>query len=314
MTRPEPKRDRYGRYILPDPETGKDRAWTRATTLAKAISDETALTRWKLRTALRGAVRRPALLDQVATTEPDDKATLDAITEKALEAGGAGDGAKHGTQVHAWTEHVDLGGSLTDVPGEFRLDVRAYVATLNDAGVMVLPEYVERMVVNTKVDVVGTLDRLVHLPDGRLVVADVKTAKNVHYGWLDIAAQLAIYATADYLWNWEAEAWEPMPADLDMNWGLIMHVPAGAGECSLWTVDLAAGWEAAQLAARVRQARGKRGLADPVDLAAWRLFGQIRTARSVDALRDLWCVSPQWTDVHTEAARLRRAELETIVV
>ena len=45
----EPKHDRWGRYLLPDPETGAERAWTRATTVARTLADEYGLTKWKLR-------------------------------------------------------------------------------------------------------------------------------------------------------------------------------------------------------------------------------------------------------------------------
>jgi predicted GIY-YIG superfamily endonuclease len=39
----DPVRDQYGRYLLPDPATGQERAWTRATTWAKTLSDTTGL-------------------------------------------------------------------------------------------------------------------------------------------------------------------------------------------------------------------------------------------------------------------------------
>src|SRR5690606_2671448 len=49
LTRVGPKRDRYGRYLIPDPATGKERAWMRATTLADTLDDRYNLELWKLR-------------------------------------------------------------------------------------------------------------------------------------------------------------------------------------------------------------------------------------------------------------------------
>ncbi len=316
MSRPEPRRDRYGRYILPDPDTGRDRPWTRATTLAKTLGDETFLTKWKLRTAALGFTKKPVLLDQVAVADPEDKETLDHLADKALEAGGGGDGAKHGTAVHEWTERWDLGeaGHIDDVPGQYQPDVLAYHTAMASAAVVALPQFVERIVVNRTLDVVGTLDRIVALPDGRWVIGDVKTAKNIHFGWLDIAIQLATYANADLMWDWESESWQEMPSR-DPDVGLIMHVPARQGVCALWTVNLIAGWEAALLAQRVREMRqlSRTGMADIVDLVAWRLFADIRHAETVEQLTQLWRDHPhEWTSEHTSFATLRKRELETL--
>ena len=64
--RSEPERDRWGRYIIPHPHTGKKTSWTRATTWAKTLDDTFALTKWELRMAGLGLVARPDLLASVA--------------------------------------------------------------------------------------------------------------------------------------------------------------------------------------------------------------------------------------------------------
>ena len=70
--RPEPPMDQWGRYKIPDPITGKDRSWTRATTWAKTVADTHALTKWELRMAAIGLARRPDLLMGVAgVLDPD---------------------------------------------------------------------------------------------------------------------------------------------------------------------------------------------------------------------------------------------------
>ena len=121
--RPEAKRDGRGSYRLPDPTDGfKEKSWTRATTLAKTISDEFALTKWKIEMVAVGMSRRPDLVQKVArvdTTADHDKkgrvADLDKrriIThacDQAAEEAGAGLRAKMGTALHTLTEHHDLG-------------------------------------------------------------------------------------------------------------------------------------------------------------------------------------------------------------
>ena len=55
-TRPQPERDRYGRYKIPHPTTGKDMSWTRATTMASSVADTFGLTNWKTRMVAYGLV------------------------------------------------------------------------------------------------------------------------------------------------------------------------------------------------------------------------------------------------------------------
>lgn len=313
MSRPEPARDRWGRYLLPDPTTGAIRSYTRTTTLAKALSDTSALERWGKRMVAKGLTLRPDLADVVAMTELDDRDTLDSMCAAAMEAAGAGGGAAAGAELHGLTERVDLGElRLTDVPDEHVDDVRAYVWTMARAGVEILPEHVERIIVQPGLEVAGTYDRMVRLPDGRLVIADLKTGKDLGYAWGDIAIQLAIYAHAPVVWSWAREDWDPMPAELDRTVGLVMHLPVGHATCTLWEVDLAAGWEAAQLAADVRAWRGRRSLAQVFTgrPAAAGLAERIQRAVSVTALEALWVAEREhWTPEHIEAAKRRKSAL-----
>lgn len=307
----EPQRDRFGRYLLPDPVTGRRRAYTRTTTLAKCLADTSALERWKQRMVATGIQRKPELLHQVQAYA-DDRRALDEVCEQALQAAGAGDAAQAGTDLHSITEQVDLGAlALGDVPDEARADVRAYVFALEKAGVEVIPDYVERLVVNTVVDVAGTFDRILRLKDGRLVIADLKTGKDLSYGWGDIAIQLAVYRNAAGMYDPETDGYADMP-DLDPNIGLVMHLPIGQGRCTLYEVDIAAGWDHAQIAQTVRTWRGRKDLATPVleyD-GSTVLLDAIARATSVEALTELWSGSTdRWTDRHTAAASARKAAL-----
>lgn len=310
--RPEPARDRYGRYLLPDPVTGKQRSFTRVTTMAK-LSDTTALNKWKLRTALKGTAKERHLLDVIATT--DDKSELDALAEAALQAGGANDGSDAGTDLHSLTELVDLGLlRLEDVPEGQRGDVRAYVFALAAAGIEILPEYIERIIINQTVDTAGTFDRLVRVPDGRLLVADLKTGRDLSFGWGDIAIQLAIYAQANGMYDDQTGTYDPMPG-VDKETALVFHLPVGKEQCSIWEVDIASGWDAAQLAHRVRTWRSRRDLATSLDPDALKagaeLLVAISQAGSAGDLTDLWrgASAGHWTQRHTNAATARKAEL-----
>lgn len=259
LVRSEPKRDQYGRYLLPDPTTGKEQAWTRATTIAGTLADRFALEQWGNRMAVIGIAARPDLYALAASCVPEDKEQLNRIVTDAQEAAKSRSSANLGTALHRILERIDSGEDL-DAPAPWQPDVDAYCSTLADNAVEVIPEYIERIVVVPKPKVAGTLDRLVMI-DGLPVVADLKTGKDVvTYGMGDIAIQLAIYANASHMWN--GTGYDPMPF-VDKERALVIHLPVGEGRCDLYWVDIAAGKEAARLAFQVRDWRKRKGLAIP---------------------------------------------------
>jgi hypothetical protein len=112
-----------------------------------------------------------------------------------------------------------------------------------------------------------------------------------------------------------------LPGDLCRCWGLVMHLPVGSGECTLYDVDLTDGWHAAQLAheARTVRARSKamgapyRRPRPPATTGPGeRALYLIRNAGHPDALTALWrdlSARGEWTDELTKAAKARKAEL-----
>jgi hypothetical protein len=262
--RPEPKRDRYGRYVLPGPD-GVERTWTRATTTAGALDDLYPLMEWKRRMVLIGAAEDPTLLRTVpalaremrdATNWREAKYAKDGLTdiaELAHDLAGGNDGSKLGTLLHTITEYADAGrlAEIQDqIPPELLDDLAAYLTTMRDAGIECPPEWIERILVTPEVDSAGTTDRILVMPEPcpdcglRWRIGDLKTQKTVDFGWLKIAIQLAEYAYATGMVDPETGRLYPMP-EVCQCWGIVMHLPVGQGTCTLYEVNLTAGWEAA---------------------------------------------------------------------
>ncbi len=173
--KPEPKRDRWGRYMLPHPDTGKRQAWTRATTMAKSISDTFALNMWSQRMTAKGLALRPDLVALAGTLDVKaDKDRLNSLVDQAKDAAGQKVAANLGTAVHSYTEHVDGGGSLESVPVLHRPEVAAYLAAMRDAGLTAVPHLIERITVVPEFGTAGTLDRVLQEADGSYVIGDVK--------------------------------------------------------------------------------------------------------------------------------------------
>lgn len=321
----EAKRDRYGRYLLPDPngKAKKELAWTRATTFARSIADTFGLTQWELRMVAKGISMRRDLYALAASADIEDKDKLNQVARDAKEAAAASSGANLGTALHAFTEQVDRGEQVNP-PEPWNRDIDAYRAAMAAEKVTPVAEWIERIVVVPELKVAGTLDRIVRLADGRLVIADVKTGKDLSYSWGEIAVQLALYANATAMWNRARNVYEPMPA-VDKTFAIVMHIPAGKAACTLHRVDITAGWEAATLCQQVRLWRARRDLAtgyaspipDPLarierSNTANALTAAIKAAQTVGDLEALWATASQagtWTTAHTAAAGARKHQL-----
>jgi hypothetical protein len=261
--RPEPERDRHGRYKIPDPVTGEERTWVRATTWARTVSDVFALHGWEKRMVALGLAQRPDLLLRVAAVaEPDStqgKNQLDRLVEQAREHAKAGARANLGTALHAFTEAIDLGRPLPQVPPPFDRDIAAYRAAM--AAVEVSRNYVEKVCVVRELGVAGTMDRVVRFKQARLpMIGDLKAGADLKRSWNEIAIQLALYAHADTIYDPTSGRHHQMLA-VDQDRALVIHLPAGEGRCTLYLVDIAAGWEMARLCGVVREWRARRDLA-----------------------------------------------------
>jgi hypothetical protein len=200
-------------------------------------------------------------------------------------------------------------------------DLEVYTKTMAENGLTCPPEYIERIMVNTTVNSGGTMDRIVRLPDGRLIIGDLKTQKDMDFGCLKIAAQLAEYAFADGLLATDGKSIEPMPADLDPTHALIMHLPVGKATCTLVELtpeDMELGWSLAQHAAATMWYRSisRRVTGRPYDptrvTSPAGLLSEIQHAESVEHLTSIWGRKESkriWTEEHTTAAKARKAEL-----
>jgi hypothetical protein len=246
------QRDRWGRYLIPDPDTGKARGWTRATTVAKTLDDASNLTAWAKRTVARGVAARSSLAAGIIAAG-EDKRALDALVEQAMEAAGGNERRELGTHLHRILELVDLGRmAVDDVPDPFRGDVAAYRAALDAHGLEVVPQWCEAVLLNRPLEIAGTCDRILRDRTGQLVVADIKTGTYV--SWLAFACQFAIYATSTHTWDPSGGALAPAP-DMRQDHALMLHVPAGEARCDIQALSVPVGMEAALMALEVRRLR-----------------------------------------------------------
>ena len=174
---------------------------------------------------------------------------IDDIIEQAMTVAESERAANIGTALHALSEHVDAGTLPKDTPQQFVPDLNAYATAM--AGIRIIAA--EQFVVCDDVQAAGTFDRLVRLPDGRIVVADIKTGQHEPKYPHSSTIQIAVYAHG-HLYDPDKGRLGYLP-DLGVSTdaGLLIHLPAGQARCDLYLLDLQVGWQLAQTAVMVRQ-------------------------------------------------------------
>lgn len=199
------------------------------------------------------------------------------VVENLLELGGVHEKANKGTDLHRLGQLYFETGGLDAVGAELTAgtitpsdmaDIEALDRAVTASGFRW--ERSEVMVVNDEAKIAGRLDGIgmVRLPGSKRatrVVFDIKTGR-IDMG-TKIPMQLANYAGM--------RGYDPeMPderEDLKINAtkALLIHLPAGKGECHMYVVDLPTGRVGNRLATEVRQFRsaGKKGIDTSVDLA-----------------------------------------------
>jgi len=255
-------RDQWGRYELPDPRTGeKTDGWTRATTFAATIAEQYALRVWKERQVVWGLSRRPDLITMASTISgPEDKKALGAIVEEAHIAAGTQAKANRGTSIHRACQASELG-RHHEVPEELRPHVAGFFKAVRDAGLELLPEYVERVVIVERYHVAGQLDNLVRCPDGKIRVLDKKTGR-MDYSDVEFAVQQAVYAHADAMFNYATGRYEPAP-EIATDYAILAHIDPDTGHCELLRINIEWGWLWARTCAEVMDIRKTKHVITP---------------------------------------------------
>jgi hypothetical protein len=301
----EAPKDRWGRYKISDPASGKERGYTRVTTIAKVLDDSSSLADWKTRMAITGIVQRADLLAQ-ASTSLDDRSKLNKIANDAIEAAGAYSRANLGTALHSITQQIDLGMKPQILAG-LQSDIETYVASIAAWDFGMRKEWIEVLLINDEFEYAGTADRIVTTRDGKICIFDLKTGTDLSYSFGSIAVQLAMYANADWIYDWKTGERTALPEGLDMKEGIICHLPAGEANCKFYTVDLEAGWEAAKMSFATRNWRKRKDLFKPYTFSDEKQ-GDVKPVQNPIAQADN-PVSPKELAVQQEWMKQRIANL-----
>ena len=235
-------------------------AYGRVSGVAKILDDSSGLIDWAAAAAAVGVVRDPGLMAGVSAlasqyadpwNTPEAKGQLKDLVFRARQRGGGSQAADIGTAFHSFTELVDKGERPEFMPDPFPELVAEYEACMAAYGLESVET--EIFVVNDELRLAGSLDKLVRLPDGAVVVCDLKSGKHDSAYPLSVTVQTAVYANSVRYEQSEGVR-APLHSDLDVSRTLLLHFPvrtAGA-KCVPFVLDSVRGFELARLAERVR--------------------------------------------------------------
>lgn len=276
-------RDRWGRPLLYPPEGGKAVAYTRPSTMAKWLDSQAGLINWKASMAMLGMAKSKPIQARIAAivarTENDayreNKDALKDLVESATQIAQAQGRADFGTAIHEFTELLDAGTlDWSYVPEALKNPLEAYQEVMSnyvtvDTEVFVAVDEEDRT--GKKIRGAGSLDRIIEHPEFGVVVADIKTGRDEPKYPLGVTTQVSIYSRGkryrdanfggspafdDGDPNVDETAWrKPLHHDLNTETGVLIHLPLEGKECTLYALDLNAGWESLLLGHRVQEAR-----------------------------------------------------------
>ena len=250
--------------------SGKWVRYSRPSSWGSDLDDESALTLWRIDRAMDGVAQSPALAAAVAVKKGIKDGRKE-LRDKAISLGRGEEAADLGTALHAMTCRVEsMDGWVAPEP--YAADLAAYLNMVDSAGFESIA--VEVQLCNDMFRAAGTADRIYRatrelvLPDGyksspgTCFIGDIKTGKKLDYSLPGYAIQLALYADS-MLYDVVTNERTPLPNNLHMRWGVLIHLPAGKAKCQLSWLDLDVGRRGAEIVRDVREWRKRKDFHQP---------------------------------------------------
>ncbi len=253
-----------GAPLVSDPsDPTKQLRYRRPSGYAKLLDDESALTEWRIFRAMKGVASSTALAAKVNVVKDEDKSGKRALRDEAMDKGTANEAADTGTALHAMTARVEDEHDDFEPPEQYQLDLTAYVRLLDQLGLV--SDMVEVPMVNDAYRAAGTADRIYRLtkpllvpdgsvlPEGTLILGDLKTGQKLTFSLPGYCVQMALYADGT-LYDVRSERRLPTPP-INKSWTILIHLPVGGNRATAWWLSVELGLRGALLAYDVNEWR-----------------------------------------------------------
>lgn len=242
--------------------------YARMSSIAKALDTKEGLVDWAAAQAAVGVMLDASARSEIVTlinefdADPwnadegggahSGKDRLKAAVEQARTTAGQHVAASAGTEFHKLGELINRGQEPRLVQDHMKPLLAEYRAAVEP--IKFLRQ--ELFVVNDELRRAGSLDYLLQLPDGRVLVSDLKTGKwDVRFP-MSVTTQIAGLATA-VVYDQATGERRPMHPDLDTSTGLLVHFPIRQPEprVGFYELNLELGMRAARIARDIEDLR-----------------------------------------------------------
>lgn len=246
------------------PKNGPAAVYDRPSSAGDGLDTKKGLVDWSAAQAAIGAVLNRSVASDLTTLinefdgDPwrngDDgspnsgKSRLVSVVERAREAAGANQASAGGTEFHKLTEIINYGKTPTYIPDHLLGLIEQYKQAVKDLTFLSQ----EVFVVNDQLRMAGSMDHLIRLPDGRVVVSDLKTGRSNHRYPLSTICQIAVYANS-VRYDQETGVRTPLDDEIDKSVGVMIHFPIQTKDpkVTLYLLPLDRGYDAAKLSQQV---------------------------------------------------------------
>lgn len=258
-----------------DRRSGRPKRWwystdavpyARMSAVAKALDTKEKLVEWAAAQAAVGVMLDPGARSEIVTLinefdgDPwshedgphSGKDRLKTAVDQARTTAGQHTAAAAGTEFHKLGELVNRGQEPRLVQDHLKPLLAEYKSAVSP--IRFLRQ--ELFVVNDEIRRAGSLDYLLQLPDGRIMVADLKTGKwDVRFP-MSVTTQIAGAASA-VVYDQATGERRPIHPDLDTTTGLLVHFPIlqPNPKVRFYEVDLVLGMRAARAAREIEDLR-----------------------------------------------------------
>jgi hypothetical protein len=244
---------------------------TRVSTIASSLDDKGGLSQYLQAVAVWTIGSHEDLRDQLAlilSNEPKHWKAFQPLIREADKRRGTPE-ANQGTNRHEAIAALVEGRDVSFLNSQVVRDAEAAMKAAADLGVELMhPE--DFLVVEGLPELAaGSRDWLGRLPDGTVQVVDIKTADALgkeSYKGVSWAAQTAMYARGKpYRAPFTRDRWGRPQLDLALTYdeprvidqatSVVIEIERGTARTQVHRLDIALGWELAELACHVRRAR-----------------------------------------------------------
>ena len=239
---------------------GKNERYSRPSSFAKPLDDESALTNWKIDRGCIGVAHDRALQARWCAVTDDDRDAKEKLRQDSISAGRGAERADIGTALHAMSVRFEQELNFSP-PQPYLESLQSYMNEMTRLNLSTVRS--EFHTVNRQYRCAGTADRLYELgsplitpsgnvlPVGTLIVGDLKTGEKLEYSKPAYAVQLTLYAEGEFYDVLSDEFIATPPINRD--WAIIVHMPADQpGLCEFLWVDLEIGRWGAYLVDQIK--------------------------------------------------------------